>query len=126
MIGFERDCIGQAGSPALERLAGNPVDEVQADVVEPRSSSGGECGAALGSGVTAGQCPELIIPERLDAERQPVDARRSQATQSGASRALGFASRLTSAGTSPQRSATAATRRPTLDAGRSEGVPPPK
>src|SRR4029079_1409443 len=73
----ERKRLAEHCSPALLRVAGQRVDQVEAHPPEPllRNFQGPE---ALAGGVGAAEKGERLVVEALEAERQAIDAARRQ------------------------------------------------
>ena len=70
----ERPGLVQLLAPAFHRLAGRAEDEIHADVREARRPGALERRDVVRGGVGAGQRLQVLVPERLPADRQPVHA----------------------------------------------------
>ena len=79
MLRLQRDRGAEHPAPALERLAGDGIDEVDAQVLQPGRAGGTVGIARLAHAVAAGQGDQVVVIERLDAERDPCYARGPEA-----------------------------------------------
>ena len=67
------DALFDVGLRLVRRLAGQPIHEVEVEVVEARLGNL-DCVARFVRAVDAAKRPEVRVVEALDADRQPVDA----------------------------------------------------
>jgi hypothetical protein len=74
VFGAERERFVEVSLPGTKGLAGEPGDEVEADVVEARGAEVFERPARVVGGVRAAESLQLAVVEGLRAEARAVDA----------------------------------------------------
>ena len=127
MVGVQGQGLIERVPPLRQGLARQGEHQVNRDVVEPRRAGGFDGVFGLLGGVDAVQRLEQVGVEGLNAEGNPVEARRAQDFQMRTSIVPGLASVVISAsGVTGSVSRTARSSAASSVAGMAVGVPPPK